>query len=106
MSKNWDKENMMTMAVNVKKEEAEAFKKLAEEKGTTVAGLLRGYVRATVNPTPADGDVGSVSFPVSYRNVDRINAEIAHHNPNHIPGNKMLDAILDKYFTIADSLRK
>ena len=76
------------------------------ERGTTPAGLIRGFVQATVNPAPEDGDVGSVSFPVSYRNVDRINAEIAHHNPNHIPGNKMLDHILDAYFSIAETLRK
>lgn len=78
------------------------------ERGTTPAGLIRGFVQATVNPAPEDSDVGSVSFPVSYRNVDRINAEIAHHNhnPNHIPGNKMLDHILDTYFSIAETLRK
>ena len=78
----------------------------AAERGTTPAGLIRGFVQATANPAPEDSDVGSVSFPVSYRNVDRINAEIAHHNPSHIPGNKMLDHILDTYFSIAETLRK
>ena len=106
MSREWDKNNMATMSANVKKELAEDFRKIAAERGTTPAGLIRGFVQATVNPAPEDSDVGSVSFPVSYRNVDRINAEIAHHNPNHIPGNKMLDHILDTYFSIADSLRK
>ena len=106
MSREWDKNNMATMSANVKKELAEDFRRIAAERGTTPAGLIRGFVQATVNPAPEDSDVGSVSFPVSYRNVDRINAEIAHHNPNHIPGNKMLDHILDTYFSIADTLRK
>jgi hypothetical protein len=106
MSREWDKNNMATMSANVKKELAEDFRKIAAERGTTPAGLIRGFVQATVNPAPEDSDVGSVSFPVSYRNVDRINAEIAHHNPNHIPGNKMLDRILDTYFSIAETLRK
>ena len=106
MSREWDKNNMATMSANVKKELAEDFRRIAAERGTTPAGLIRGFVQATVNPAPEDSDVGSVSFPVSYRNFDRINAEIAHHNPNHIPGNKMLDHILDTYFSIAETLRK
>lgn len=106
MSREWDKNNMATVSANVKKELAEDFRKIAAERGMTPAGLIRGFVQATVNPAPEDSDVGSVSFPVSYRNVDRINAEITHHNPNHIPGNKMLDHILDTYFSIAETLRK
>ena len=106
MSKEWDKNNMATMSTNVKKELADEFRKIAAERGTTPAGLIRGFVQATVNPAPEDSDVGSVPFPVSYRNVDRINAEIAHHNPDGIPGSKMLDHILDTYFSIAATLRK
>ena len=106
MSKEWDKNNMATMSANVKKELAEELKKIAAERGTTPSGLIRGFVQATVKPAPEDKDVGSVPFPVSYRNVDRINAEIAHHNPNNIPGAKMLDHILDTYFSIAETLRK
>ena len=30
MSKNWDRENMKTLAANVRKEEAEAFAKIAK----------------------------------------------------------------------------
>ena len=65
MSKEWDKNNMATMSANVKKELAEDFRKIAAERGTTPAGLIRGFVQATVNPAPEDSDVGSVSFPVS-----------------------------------------
>ncbi len=107
MAKNWDKENMRTVSANMKKEDVEAFRKLAEEKNTTVGALLRGFVRASINEkADAESDVGTVPFPVSYRNVDRINAEIAHHNPDHIPGRKMLDHILDRYFETADMFRK
>lgn len=47
-----------------------------------------------------------VSLPVSVENVGRINGEIAHHNPDGIPGNQMLDEILNRYFAMADMLRK
>ena len=45
MSKNWERENMMTLAANVRKEDAEAFAKIAKENNTTVGGMLRMFIR-------------------------------------------------------------
>ena len=106
MSKEWDKNNMATMSANVKKELAEEFKKVAAERGTAPSGLIRGFVQATVRPAPEDKDVGSVPFPVSCRNVDRINAEIAHHNPNNKHETKKMEHILDKENSNAETQKK
>ena len=46
MSKNWDRENMMTLAANVRKEDAEAFARIARENNTTV-GVCFGCLSAT-----------------------------------------------------------
>ena len=40
----WDAENMKIVACKIKKDDAEAFKGYAEEKGTTPNALLRGYI--------------------------------------------------------------
>ena len=40
----WDAENMKIVACKVKKEDAQAFKEYAEERGTTPKALLREYV--------------------------------------------------------------
>lgn len=48
MAKEWDKQNMKALATNVKVETADAFKKYAEEHGTTVGALLRGFIQSTL----------------------------------------------------------
>ena len=48
MSKEWDKENMKTLACRVRKEEAEAFRKYAESKGMSAHSLIAAFVRSTV----------------------------------------------------------
>ena len=44
----WDKENMRTVATRIRKEEAEAFGRYAEERNTTPNALLREYVRKCI----------------------------------------------------------
>lgn len=46
MSKEWDKENMKTLACRVRKEEAEAFKQYAESCGMSAHTMLAGFVRS------------------------------------------------------------
>lgn len=41
----WDKENTMTAACKLPKEEHAAFKAYAEVRGKTISGLLLDYVR-------------------------------------------------------------
>jgi len=111
MSKTWDKENMKTMGVNMKKDEAEAFKKLAEEQGTTVGAMLRTFIQASLNSAAVsakDGKkpAGGVAHIVSYKNTDRLKHEVAFHNPRNLNPNEMLNAILDDYFAFVTRVRK
>ncbi len=54
-SKEWDKENMRTVSCRLRKEEAVAFKRLCESKGTTVHAALARYIRLTIHGLPIDG---------------------------------------------------
>lgn len=110
MAREWDKQNMRTLAVNLKKEEAEAFQKLAQDSETTVAALLRGYVRGTLSAAePKQKETGApwgMEHTVSYKNVDRLKHEVSFHNPDNLNPNEMLNLILDRYFAILDMARK
>ena len=53
-SKEWDKENMKTVSCRIRKEEAVAFKRLCESKGTTVHAALARYIRLTIHGRPID----------------------------------------------------
>lgn len=54
-SREWDKENMRTVACRVRVEEAEQFKKLAGCMETTAHAMLAGYVRACLKQTEKAG---------------------------------------------------
>ena len=54
-SKEWDKENMRTVSCRLRKEEAVAFKRLCESKGTTVHAAIARYIRLTIHGLPIDG---------------------------------------------------
>ena len=54
-SKEWDKENMRPVSCRLRKEEAVAFKRLCESKGTTVHAALARYIRLTIHGLPIDG---------------------------------------------------
>lgn len=107
MAKEWDKNNMQAMAVNMKKEEAEAFKKLMTERGTTVAAELRGFIQGSL-ASAGNPDAKLEGYPhiLSYKNTDRLKHEVAHHNPNHLNPDKMLNYILERYFAFLDEARK
>ena len=49
MSKEWDKENMKTLACRVRRDEAEAFRQYAESCGTSAHALLASFVRSSVS---------------------------------------------------------
>ncbi len=110
MSKEWDRENMKSIGVNLKKETAESFKAYAEAQGTTMGALLRGFIEATVSgrnspasPPPAEG--GCWHF-VTYRTEDKLKHETAFHNPGNKNPDEMLDYILEDYFQIAEHFRR
>ena len=110
MSKKWDSENMKTIAVNLKKDEAEAFRQLALDRGSTPAALLRGFIRGSLNEStetgaPAPSTPWGVDHIVSYKNTDRLKREVAFHNPDNLSPDKMLNAILDRYFKFVEEVR-
>ena len=41
----WDRENMKIISCKIKIEEAEAFERYAQERGTTRNALISGYIR-------------------------------------------------------------
>lgn len=108
MAKEWDKANMKSLSTNVKKEQAEAFATYAKERGTTVGALLRGFVEATVTSQAHTQDEfpTGVAHIVSYKNTDLLKAETAHHNPNGLNPDGVLNAILDEYFRFVKRVRR
>lgn len=108
MAKEWDKANMKTLAANMKRETAEAFQQYAKSQGTTVGALLRGFVEATVegkHETVGQTAATGVPHIVSYKNTDLLMSEVAHHNPNNLSPDRMLNAILDDYFRFVKKVR-
>lgn len=109
MSKEWDKANMKTLGVNLKKEDAEAFRAYAEEMGTTVGALLRGFIQSTLAERAASSEpkeIHGVFHGVSYRNTDRLKHETAFHNPRGLSPDGILNEILDDYFRFVAKVRR
>lgn len=109
MAKEWDKANMKTLAANMKRETAEAFQQYAQSQGTTVGALLRGFVEATVEGKHGTVDhvtAAGVPHVVSYKNTDLLMSEVAHHNPDNLSPDGMLNAILDDYFRFVKKVRR
>lgn len=105
--KNWDKENMKVLGVNMKREDALAFQKLAAENHTTVGAMLRLFVMETLekNKESRQPEHGIMHL-VSYENTDRLKHEVSFHNPSHRNPNGMLNDILDDYFAFVEKARK
>ena len=53
-NKKWDEANRKVLSAKVTIEESEAFKKYAEERGTTASKLLAGYIRRCLAADAAD----------------------------------------------------
>ena len=112
MSREWDKENMKTLGVRLKKETAEKFQAYAESQGVTVGSLLRAFVESTVSdrpapvtPPPGTGQ-GGYWHLVTYAKEDKLKHEAAFHNPGSLNPAEMLDYILNDYFRIAKHFRR
>lgn len=86
MSKEWDRENMKTLACRVRKDEAEAFRQYAESCGTSAHALLASYVRNAM----ASNDGGTRSLTAENR---RLAADLAQTKADL----KMLKDIAKQY---------
>ena len=105
MAKEWDRKNMKSLGVNLKREDAEAFQELASAHGTTVGAMLRLYIQATLRGE-ANPSVVGLPHVVNYQNADRLKHEAAFHNPRNLTPDGVLNEILDRYFTFVSEVRK
>lgn len=53
-NQKWDKENMMTLGVRLKKKDAMAFKEYAASQGRTANAILKDYVFSILYPEAAE----------------------------------------------------
>ena len=108
----YQRENMKTLAVNVRKEKAEQFKAVAEENGMAPARLLRDYVDmvcetgdVSVSRGDAPSNVTPTMVRLTERNFNRLYHETSFHNPKNLNPDELLNDILRRYFKLADELR-
>lgn len=110
MAKNWDKENMKVLGVNMKRDEAEAFQKLAKENDTTVGAMLRMHIQDTLkkqdNRAGRTERLVGVNHIVSYENTDKLKHEVSFYNPEHLNPDEFLNKILRDYFSFVESARR
>ena len=66
MAKEWDRKNMKSLGVNLKREEAEAFQELAKKHGTTVGAMLRMYIQGMLVDEQMGGQDVGLTHIVSY----------------------------------------
>ena len=65
----WNKENRVTLGVNLSRIEAEAFKEYAEARGTTANALFRDYVRQCLAEDNATAEPGPAEQPKTAQNT-------------------------------------
>ena len=108
--KKYDQENMAILATKLPKRDAEAFRVLADAKGSSVSRMLSDFARSElakgltepVAKKPLEGHL----HIVSYENTDRLKHEVAFHNPGSLNPDEMLNEILDRYFMLVAEIRK
>ena len=101
--RKYDAENMAMLATKLKKEDAQAFKDLAAEEGTTVGKKLSGFIREEL---AANGKTQTyVPAVLTAKNADRLKHETAFHNPKNLNPDQLMNDILDRYFKWLDEAR-
>jgi type IV secretory pathway VirD2 relaxase len=109
MEKNMNQkkdDNLTILATKLNTEDAEAFREIARQKGTTVSRLLSDYIRSVrAEQTSEANPTGTNTAVLTYRNVDRLKHEVAFHNPRHFNPDEMLNHILNQYFKMVAEVR-
>ncbi|MBR2081244.1 MAG: hypothetical protein IKC04_08905 [Oscillospiraceae bacterium] len=108
----YQRENMKTLAVNVKKEKAARFREIAEDYGMTPSRLLGDYVDVVCRTGDVSLSRGGVPegtpanlMRLSARNFDKLYHETSFNNPKHLNPEELLNDILRRYFKLAEELR-
>lgn len=100
--------NQISLATRLSKEDAQAFRELAHSRNMTVSKMLSDYIKTALHgeqTREANPTAGNVAI-LTTKNVERLKAEVAHHNPNNLNPDRMLNHILNVYFSLADEIRK
>ncbi len=106
----YNKEHIRTVGANIRKEDAEAFRQIAEQRGTTPGAMIRQFIQQTIREAETGKraeDPGALGFMyLTERNITRLMREAAQHNPDGKNPDQLANAILDLYFELAEKLRK
>lgn len=101
--RKYDAENMAMLATKLRKEEAQAFRELAAQEGTTVGKKLSGYVRQELTGSAPRSTL--VPAVLTAKNADRLKHETAFHNPKGLNPDQLMNDILTRYFKWLDEAR-
>jgi hypothetical protein len=104
----YNREHIRTLGANFRKEDAEAFRQLAERRGTTASAIIKSYVQSEL-AKEAGARPFSMANPyattLTAKNFDRLKHETAFHNPKNLNPDQMMNAILDDYFRFVEKVR-
>ena len=64
-NRKWDKQNMLTIGVRLRRDEAMAFKEYAARQGRTANAVLKDFVMACISPEQENTETNSDSSPES-----------------------------------------
>lgn len=106
----YNKEHIRTVGANIRKEDAEKFRRIAEQRGTTPGAMLRQFIQQTIceeQTGKREKNTGALGFMyLTERNVTRLMREAAAHNPDGKNPDQLANEILDGYFKLAEKLRR
>lgn len=68
----WNKENMKTVATNLRKEDAEAFRAFAEKEHTTPSNLIKRFITDTIGGKKEKEPVAPHGIRVKAKTYDRL----------------------------------
>ena len=107
--KAWNKENMRTVGANMRKEDVEMFRRIAEERGTTPSAMIKEYVLAVIagrDEARMDADshtrIGPTTIVLSPKTMDRLKNKTSRYIMNPY---KLADKVLSAWMDMDDSLR-
>lgn len=107
----YNREHIRSVGTTLRKEDAEAFRALAERQGTTPGAMLKRFVLNTLADERSAHGATESTFAtpevavLSHKNFERLKRETAFHNPRNFDPNGLLNHILNNYFKMADEIR-
>jgi len=107
--KAWNKENMRTVGANLRKEDAEKFRAIAEAHGTTPSAMIKSYVMAVISghedirvEKDAHTGVGPTTVVLTAETMERLKNKTSRYQMNPY---KLADKVLSAWMDMDDKLR-